>query len=138
MPLGAARLIAPGDKPPTCGDLLSPGRFVLRSQFLKKQAAQLMKHPLFHQIVLHSPFTNEGTESKGNSIGLDQCTYAEPRSTTNSHSRSAADVQWMSGRDHSLRIVNCVALQTCRVVHNIVKLQERIEIADVLGQKCVR
>jgi hypothetical protein len=52
MPLGVARLIAPGDKPPTYGDLLSPGRFVLRSQFLKKQAAQLMKHPLFHEIAL--------------------------------------------------------------------------------------
>ena len=65
MPLGAARLIAPGDKPPTYGDLLSPGRFVLRYQFLKKQAAQLMKHPLFHQIALHSPFTNEGTKKQG-------------------------------------------------------------------------
>ena len=50
MPLGAARLITPGDKLPTYDDLLSPGRFVLRSQFLKKQAAQLMKHPLFHEI----------------------------------------------------------------------------------------
>ena len=50
MPLGAARHIAPGDKLPTYNDLLSPGRFLLRSQSLRKQAAQLMEHPLFHEI----------------------------------------------------------------------------------------
>ena len=51
MPLGTASRIAPGDEIPTYSELLSLGRFVLRSKLIRKQATQLLEHPLFLEII---------------------------------------------------------------------------------------
>ncbi|KAK2466855.1 hypothetical protein APHAL10511_001113 [Amanita phalloides] len=50
MPLGAASRISPGDRVPSYSELLSPGRFSLRSKSLRKQATQYIYHPLFGEI----------------------------------------------------------------------------------------
>ncbi|KAF8077876.1 hypothetical protein FPV67DRAFT_17561 [Lyophyllum atratum] len=47
MPLGSSTKIAPGGTLPDVQDLLSPSRFLLRSQSLRKQSPNLTKHPLF-------------------------------------------------------------------------------------------
>ncbi|KAF8625784.1 hypothetical protein AX15_005174 [Amanita polypyramis BW_CC] len=51
MPLGMASHISPGDELPAYSELLSTGRFVLRSKLVRKQATQLFEHPLFLDIV---------------------------------------------------------------------------------------
>ncbi|KAF8636658.1 hypothetical protein AX17_003464 [Amanita inopinata Kibby_2008] len=50
MPLGAASRLAPGDELPAFHDLLSRGRFVHRSNSIRKQAAEFVEHPLFLEI----------------------------------------------------------------------------------------
>lgn len=47
MPLGTASRLAPGDGVPGYKDLLSFGRFVLRSKIIQKQMEKQIRHPLF-------------------------------------------------------------------------------------------
>ncbi|KIK08290.1 hypothetical protein K443DRAFT_672778 [Laccaria amethystina LaAM-08-1] len=50
MPLGSASSILPGSALPSFHQLLSPQRFLLRCISIKRQAAHLIKHPLFLEI----------------------------------------------------------------------------------------
>ncbi|PFH54287.1 hypothetical protein AMATHDRAFT_561 [Amanita thiersii Skay4041] len=47
MPLGSASHLKPGDPIPSFSELLSFGRFILRAQSIRKQAANYSGHPLF-------------------------------------------------------------------------------------------
>ncbi|KAF8892521.1 hypothetical protein BD779DRAFT_1389516, partial [Infundibulicybe gibba] len=51
MPLGLASNLAPGDSMPTFRTLLSPDRFLLRCNIVKRQSTGLMEHPFFLEML---------------------------------------------------------------------------------------
>ncbi|PFH54286.1 hypothetical protein AMATHDRAFT_53176 [Amanita thiersii Skay4041] len=50
MSLGTASHLERGDRIPTFRELLTPGRFVLRSKLIRRQAMKVVEHPLFPEI----------------------------------------------------------------------------------------